>query len=103
MNSVVSFLGIYRKQRVAGFELAKALAIFGMVIVNFRIAMNAEIGNLLLVDFAELFESRVSTLFVILAAVGASLLITVQQVAQAVSSRGSSFSRKRLSNAWRIE
>ncbi len=48
-----------------------------MVIVNFRIAMNAEIGNLLLVDFAELLKIEFRPTFVILAAVGASLLITV--------------------------
>jgi uncharacterized protein len=33
------------KQRVTGFDLARALAIFGMVIVNFKIAMNAETGT----------------------------------------------------------
>ena len=62
------------KQRVAGFDLARALAIFGMVIVNFKIAMNAEIGNLLLMSFSGLFEGRASALFVILAGVGVTFL-----------------------------
>lgn len=60
--------------RVMGFDLARALAIFGMVIVNFKLAMNAETGNALLVSFAELFEGRASALFVILAGVGVTLI-----------------------------
>jgi uncharacterized protein len=66
--------GPYMKQRVTGFDLARALAIFGMVIVNFKIAMNAETGNLLLMSFAGLFEGRASALFVILAGVGVTFL-----------------------------
>jgi len=62
------------KQRVTGFDLARALAIFGMVIVNFKIAMNAETGNLLLKSFAGIFEGRASALFVILAGVGVTFL-----------------------------
>ena len=62
------------KQRVTGLDLARALAIFGMVIVNFKIAMNAETGNLLLMSFAGLFEGRASALFVILAGIGVTFL-----------------------------
>jgi uncharacterized protein len=62
------------KQRVTGFDLARALAIFGMVIVNFKIAMTAETGNLLLMSFVGLFEGRASALFVILAGVGVTFL-----------------------------
>lgn len=57
-------------QRVVGFDIARALAIFGMVIVNFKMAMNAETGHSLLMNFAKLFEGRASALFVILAGVG---------------------------------
>jgi len=62
------------KQRVNGFDLARALAIFGMVIVNFKIAMNAETGNVWLMKFAGLFEGRASALFVVLAGVGVTFL-----------------------------
>lgn len=62
------------KQRVTGYDLARALAIFGMVIVNFKIAMNAETGNLFLMYFAGVFEGRASALFVILAGVGVTFL-----------------------------
>lgn len=62
------------KQRVMGFDLARALAIFGMVIVNFKTAMNAETGNEYLMWFSALFEGRASALFVILAGVGVTFL-----------------------------
>lgn len=62
------------KQRIVGFDIARALAIFGMVIVNFKIAMNAGTGTPFLVSFAGLFEGRASALFVILAGVGVTFL-----------------------------
>lgn len=62
------------KQRVTGFDLARALAIFGMVIVNFKIAMNANSGSELLMGFAGLFEGRSSALFVVLAGIGVTFL-----------------------------
>jgi uncharacterized membrane protein YeiB len=62
------------KKRVNGFDIARALAVFGMVIVNFKIAMNADTGNSLLISFAKLFEGRASALFVILAGVGVTFL-----------------------------
>lgn len=62
------------KKRVTGFDLARALAIFGMVIVNFKIAMNAETGSQFLIRFTGLFEGRASALFVILAGIGVTFL-----------------------------
>ncbi|PHR25841.1 MAG: hypothetical protein COA36_13305 [Desulfotalea sp.] len=62
------------KQRVMGFDLARALAIFGMVIVNFKTAMQSETGSELLMWFSALFEGRASSLFVILAGIGVTLL-----------------------------
>ncbi|WP_028025380.1 DUF418 domain-containing protein [Enterovibrio calviensis] len=62
------------RTRVTGFDVARALAIFGMVIVNFKIAMNAETGSSLLLAFSALFEGRASALFVILAGVGVTFL-----------------------------
>jgi uncharacterized membrane protein YeiB len=61
-------------QRITGFDLARALAIFGMVIVNFKISMNAETGSPLLICIAQLFEGRASALFVILAGIGITFL-----------------------------
>jgi uncharacterized protein len=79
--------------RVTGFDLARALAIFGMVIVNFKIAMNADTGSQLLMSFAHLFEGRASALFVILAGVG----ITFMTNKARVSSDGISISKGRIS------
>ena len=62
------------KQRVAGFDTARALAVFGMVIVNFKIAMSANTGHSALIFFAKLFEGRSSALFVVLAGIGITLL-----------------------------
>ncbi len=62
------------KQRITGFDIARAFAIFGMVIVNFKIAMNAETGSELLLGFTSLFEGRASALFVVLAGVGVTFL-----------------------------
>jgi uncharacterized membrane protein YeiB len=60
--------------RVTGFDLARALAIFGMVIVNFKMALNADSGNQTLISFTKIFEGRASALFVILAGVGITFL-----------------------------
>ena len=62
------------KSRIIGFDIARALAIFGMVIVNFKIAMQAQAGTDFWLGFAQLFEGRASALFVILAGVGISLM-----------------------------
>jgi uncharacterized membrane protein YeiB len=62
------------KQRVIGFDVARALAMFGMVVVNFKVAMNAKTGNSILIEFSELFEGRASALFVILAGIGVTLM-----------------------------
>ena len=57
-----------------GFDFARAIAIFGMVIVNFKIAMSAEKGNQVLLWFSGLFEGRASALFVVLAGIGLTFL-----------------------------
>jgi uncharacterized protein len=62
------------KQRVTGYDLARALALFGMVIVNFKVAMSAETGQVFLLNFATLLEGRASALFVMLAGIGLTFL-----------------------------
>ncbi len=78
--------------RVAGIDVARAFAIFGMVIVNFKIVMHADAGSQLLISFAQLFEGRASALFVILAGVG----ITFMTNKARVSSNGVSASKSRM-------
>jgi uncharacterized membrane protein YeiB len=62
------------QQRVIGYDLARALALFGMVIVNFKVAMSAETGHPFLMNFSMLLEGRASALFVMLAGIGISFL-----------------------------
>ncbi len=61
--------------RIAGFDVARALAIFGMVFVNFKIVMGADKnGPHWLLTFVSQFEGRAAALFVVLAGVGMSLV-----------------------------
>lgn len=63
------------KQRVIGYDLARALAVFGMVIVNFKIVMSAEKnGPAWLVGLVGLLDGRAAATFVVLAGAGLSLL-----------------------------
>lgn len=62
------------RNRIQGYDLARAFAIFGMVIVNFKIVMNATTGSHYLLGVASLLEGRAAAIFVILAGVGVSLL-----------------------------
>ncbi|MFD2671670.1 DUF418 domain-containing protein [Marinicrinis sediminis] len=60
--------------RIVGFDIARALAIFGMVIVNYKISMGAEgNGAEWLIFLTGLFEGRAAAVFVILAGIGISL------------------------------
>ena len=60
--------------RIGGLDIARALAIVGMVLVNFELAMGAErSGPPWLRTLAALFHGRSAALFVILAGIGASL------------------------------
>jgi uncharacterized membrane protein YeiB len=61
--------------RILGYDFARALAIFGMVVVNFKIVMGAsQAGPDWLVWLVGLLEGRAAATFVILAGVGMSLL-----------------------------
>ncbi|UII55840.1 DUF418 domain-containing protein [Cytobacillus spongiae] len=64
-----------RTKRIVGFDLARALAILGMVIVNYKLSMKAEgAGPEWLVAFTGAFEGRASAIFVLLAGIGISLM-----------------------------
>lgn len=62
-------------QRITALDFARALAIFGMIVVNYKLAMQAENdGPTWLAAVAGLFEGRASALFVVLAGIGVSLM-----------------------------
>ncbi len=62
-------------KRILGFDLARALAVIGMVIVNFEIVMGAEAnGPHWVLSISQVFHGRAAALFVVLAGCGLSLL-----------------------------
>ncbi len=62
-------------KRITGFDVARALAVAGMVVVNFKVVMFAEIrGSGWLQTATGLLDGRAAAAFVILAGVGASLM-----------------------------
>ncbi|KOS60237.1 DUF418 domain-containing protein [Lysinibacillus agricola] len=64
-----------QSKRIEGLDFARALAMFGMLIVNFKIIMGA-VGNGpdWLIWFTGLFEGRASATFVTLAGIGVALM-----------------------------
>lgn len=74
-----------KQQRVSGYDLARALAIFGMILVNFKVVMHAQPSRdgqdpWWLSIFTHL-DGRASALFVILAGVGISLMTNTARLA----------------------
>ncbi len=62
------------KTRIIGFDLARAYAIFGMFIVNFNTVFGSHSNHNGLSGFLNLFNGNSSTLFVMLAGMGVSLM-----------------------------
>jgi uncharacterized protein len=62
------------KNRIIGFDLARAYAIFGMFIVNFNIVFGEYHTGGAINTFLSLFNGNSSTLFVMLAGMGVALL-----------------------------
>lgn len=61
--------------RVVGVDVARAVAVLGMVLVNFKVLSNTrEAGPDWLVALAERLDGRASALFVVLAGVGVGML-----------------------------
>ena len=61
------------KTRLEGLDLARALALCGMVLVNFRLAMGATTGPGWLLDALTALEGRSAAIFVMLAGIGLGL------------------------------
>ncbi len=58
--------------RIIGIDVARALAIFGMILVNFKIVFG-ENGSIWLQDIMHLFNGKAAATFVVLAGVGLAL------------------------------
>lgn len=61
------------KRRIIGIDVARALAIFGMIIVNFKIVFGYQ-GDGLLKHLAQFCEGKAAATFVVLAGVGLALM-----------------------------
>ncbi|MDP1813654.1 MAG: DUF418 domain-containing protein [Leadbetterella sp.] len=62
------------KNRIIGFDLARAFAIFGMFLVNFNTVFGSHTNHNGLSGFLNLFNGNSSTMFVMLAGMGVSLM-----------------------------
>lgn len=60
-------------QRIVGIDVARALAVFGMIIVNFKVVLG-ENGNGWLKSFAAVFDGKAAATFVVLAGIGLALM-----------------------------
>ncbi|MBN1932628.1 MAG: DUF418 domain-containing protein [Desulfobacterales bacterium] len=71
------------KQRIDGYDFARAIAIFGMVIVNFKYLLEAySSGPEWLSWIVELLDGRSAATFVVLAGIGFSLLSSRARITQ---------------------
>jgi uncharacterized protein len=61
------------KQRLIGVDVARALAVIGMIIVNFKVVFGAD-GLPWLKSVASIFDGKAAATFVVLAGVGLALL-----------------------------
>lgn len=64
-----------KRQRIIGYDIARALAVFIMVIVNFNLVLARVDGDSVLSNVLNLLQGKGATLFVVLAGVGISLMI----------------------------
>ena len=62
------------KQRIIGFDLARAYAIFGMFIVNFTFCFGSFRGDSILHQFILLFIGNSTSIFIICAGMGVVLM-----------------------------
>ncbi len=61
------------QKRIMGIDVARALAVFGMVIVNFKMVFG-NLGNVWLNDFLNVLNGKAASTFVVLAGVGIALM-----------------------------
>jgi uncharacterized protein len=62
-------------KRIAGYDLARGVAVFGMILMNFKIVMQDPLNSATnaWAVFLQAFEGRFGALFIVLAGIGVSL------------------------------
>ncbi len=63
-----------KRARIEGYDIARAVAVLGMVVVNFKVAMGADSSEGWLGSLAGLLDGKAAATFVVLAGVGMSLM-----------------------------
>jgi uncharacterized protein len=63
----------FMKQRIIGLDVARALAVIGMIIVNFKVVLGQD-GQTWVKYFASIFDGKAAATFVVLAGVGLALM-----------------------------
>lgn len=61
------------KRRIIGIDVARALAVFGMIVVNFKVVFG-DVGLNWVQSFASFFDGKAAATFVVLAGVGLALM-----------------------------
>ncbi len=61
------------KKRIIGIDIARALAVIGMIIVNFKVVFG-ENGNPWVKSFVSIFDGKAAATFVVLAGIGLALM-----------------------------
>lgn len=61
------------KQRIIGIDVARALAIIGMILVNFKVVFG-DSGQTWIKEFANIFDGKAAATFVVLAGIGIALM-----------------------------
>ena len=61
------------KDRIIGIDVARALAVIGMIIVNFKVVFGDN-GLVWVKSFASVFDGKAAATFVVLAGVGLALM-----------------------------
>lgn len=60
-------------KRVAGYDLAKFIAVMGMIVVNYRMVYHGEGGNWLLLELTRFFDGKAAAAFLMVSGAGISL------------------------------
>lgn len=73
MTTITSFKTKTVKERIIGIDIARALAVIGMIVVNFKIVLG-ENGLSWVKTLASAFDGKAAATFVVLAGVGLALM-----------------------------
>ncbi len=74
MDQATDHIATTSSKRIVGLDIARALAVLGMVIVNYKVVMVSNATQGWLATTTGLLEGRAAATFVVLAGIGLSLM-----------------------------